>query len=232
MDPEARIACLEVLLGRALDWVEEARDPGTLHVCGPMAVPLPVPRVSIAGSMLPSARAAADACDIASCLAADGTVLVGGLERGTDSVSHRTAIACGGRMVAVLETPLDMGHPAANTAFRQEIMRPHLAVSRRAVWDDAAHDGPAVRNGIVAMLSHAVVITGARDSIAARHQAEAALGLGWPLFMCRKALEESSAWSKGLLGRGARVLSDPDEIFETLRSRERFVPLDRFMPAV
>ena len=119
-----------------------------------MVVPLPAPHISIAGSMMPSARAAADARDITSCLAADGAVLVGGLERGIDAASHKTVIACGGMTVVVLETPLDTAHPAANTALWQKIMRRHLAVSLRAAWDDVAHGGPTVRNGIVAMLSH------------------------------------------------------------------------------
>ncbi len=52
-----------------------------------------------------------------------------GLVLGTDTVAHATAIERGGRMIAVLGTPLDEATPRSNARLQDRITREHVAVS-------------------------------------------------------------------------------------------------------
>lgn len=135
MKPGIRSVSVEDLLGRRLNDIEEKYAPDTLHIGGPMAAPLPIPRVSVIGTRAPSTRGLFDARSIAGFLAENRTVVVSGLARGIDTAAHREAIDRGGRTIAVLGTPLDRTYLAANAGLQQEIMRGHLAVSQYTTWN-------------------------------------------------------------------------------------------------
>ena len=57
MKPGIRSVSVEDLLGRRLNDIEEKYAPDTLHIGGPMAAPLPIPRVSVIGTRAPSTAA-------------------------------------------------------------------------------------------------------------------------------------------------------------------------------
>ena len=55
-------------------------------------------------------------------LAARGLVIISGLARGIDTMSHRGAIAAKGKTVAVLGTGIDVMYPRENTRLTEQIV--------------------------------------------------------------------------------------------------------------
>ena len=74
-------------------------------------------RVAVIGSRAPSAAARQRASQLARRLTGEAVTVVSGL----DTIVHRTAIASGGRTIAVLGTPLDQYQPRQNAALQPDI---------------------------------------------------------------------------------------------------------------
>ena len=55
--------------------------------------------------------------------------MVSGLAKGVDTAALTSAISYGGRVVAVIGTPLDKAYPAENAALQQQIYEQHLLMS-------------------------------------------------------------------------------------------------------
>ena len=62
-------------------------------------------------------------------LARNKITIVSELARGIDSIAHRTALAAGGRTIAVFACGLDMVYPAESIKLAQEIMEHGALVS-------------------------------------------------------------------------------------------------------
>lgn len=89
---------------------------------------------------------------------AKGRVIISGLARGIDAISHQTAINSGGRTIAVLGSGIDYCYPLENKQLYEEIKKNHLLIS------EYPYDAPPIpehfpmRNRIVVGLSDAIYI--------------------------------------------------------------------------
>ena len=98
-------------------------------------------------------------------LVAVGFTIVSGLARGVDTVAHKTALAAGGRTIAVLGSGLDIIYPSENTDLAEEIARHGAVVSPFKNGTRPYPKNFLARNRIIAELSLGVlVIEGARRS--------------------------------------------------------------------
>jgi DNA processing protein len=137
-----------------------------------------------------------------------GVIVVSGLAEGIDTAAHETAIASGGRTVAVLGTPLDKAYPAKNRVLQDRIMADHLAVSQFPAGSPSQPRNFPMRNRTMALISDATVIVEAKDGSGTIHQGWEALRLGRPLFLMESLAKDASvSWPKEMLGYGAEVLS-------------------------
>ncbi|MGI0086906.1 MAG: DNA-processing protein DprA [Nitrosotalea sp.] len=207
------------LLGHPLNDVETKYAPKMLYVRGPMEIPLPRPRVSIIGSRKASPHGIKDAKAIARTLTEHKTVIVSGLAEGIDTSAHETAIAAGGKTIAVLGTPLNKVYPRKNLQLQQEIMSNHLAISQFPVDHTTTPKDFVLRNRTMALISDATIIVEAGDTSGSLHQGWEALRLGRPLFIWKHVLNNTQlSWPEKMLQYGAMELSDPTDTFEMLPS--------------
>lgn len=206
----------ERLLGH-LNASEQANAPERLYYAGDARLLAAFPRVSIVGSRTPSPEAGRRAAKLAGQLVEHGVAIVSGLARGIDVFAHRSAIDHGGRTIAVIGTPLDRAYPPEHAAMQDLIAREHLLVSQFPVGHPISKSNFPRRNRTMALLSHATVIVEAGESSGTLSQGWEALRLGRPLFIMRAVVDDQRLqWPRQMLRYGAVVLSDAEEVRETL----------------
>jgi DNA processing protein len=188
---------------------EQKHAPKELFIAGDHDLLLAGPTVAIVGSRKASREGLARADKLARMLVDRGVIVVSGLAEGIDAVAHRTAIARGGRTIAVLGTPLDQFYPAKHRALQQEIMRDHLAVSQFASGTKVGRHTFPIRNKTMALIADATVIIEASDDR--------------PLFLAKSLFDDRELeFPRKLADYGAESLTE--ESFEDLM---RLLPTGR-----
>ena len=115
-------------------------------------------------------------------LAASGVTIVSGLAEGIDSIAHTSALAVGGKTIAVMGSGFNDIYPKRNFELEKQIEKTGLVIS-----EYAPNVGPAswhypVRNRIIAGLSKAVLITEASLKSGTMHTRDYALDYGIDIF--------------------------------------------------
>ena len=143
-------------------------------------------------------------------LVEDGYTVVSGLAQGVDTAAHTTALALGGRTVAVIGTPLNHAYPKQNRILQQTIASEHLLVSPvpfihygQQDYRQNRHFFPE-RNIVMSALSRATVIVEASDQSGTLHQARAALAQGRKLFILDSCFQNPAlTWPQQFAQNGA-----------------------------
>ncbi len=78
--------------------------------------------VAVIGLLDPSEQIETDERSVVRALVAAGKCIVSGLAHGCDAVGHRETLACGGKTVAFLSSPLNDINPPANRPLAEEIV--------------------------------------------------------------------------------------------------------------
>ncbi len=210
----------DVLLGRRLNTVEAKNAPSILYTAGSMGIPLSGPRVAIVGTRKPDPESVEDAKTLARALTRRGVVVVSGLAKGIDATAHKAAIDAGGKTIAVLGTPLDRTYPAENAGLQAEVIKNHMAISQFKIGSEVFRSNFIRRNRVMALIADASVIVQASESSGSISQGYEALRLGRPLFIWKRLFDSQLAWPKEMEKFGAVRLSEPNELLETLPSRD------------
>jgi DNA processing protein len=140
--------------------VESKNAPETLYVVGDTSILQAGPRVSIVGSRK-ATRAGIDRTRhlVKLLVAQSNAVIVSGLAEGVDTAAHTSAIAEGGRTIAVIGTPLDRAYPKKNEGLQRQIQEEHLCISQFVI---GAATGPwsfPLRNRTMALLCEGSVVS-------------------------------------------------------------------------
>ena len=142
-----------------------------------------------------------------------GFTIVSGLARGIDTVAHETALAAGGRTIAVLGSGIDVIYPHRNKSLAEKITKAGAVVSSFAKGTKPFGKNFLARNRIIVNLSQAVlVIEGARRS-GTLSTASWAANDGTEVFVVPGS--EATDW---LIEQGANVANDPADIIEYLNA--------------
>lgn len=191
-----------------LNEIERKNAPRLLFLAGDIDLLRHGPRVSVVGSRKPSEEGLARTRDLVAALAGRGMTVVSGLAEGIDTAAHESALAHGGRTIAVLGTPLDEFYPARNRELQERLMRDHLVVSQFAPGTPTQRKSFPMRNRTMALLCDATVIVEASDKSGTLHQGWEALRLGRLLFLLESvAKDHLLAWPREMIRYGAQVLS-------------------------
>lgn len=191
-----------------LSQFELRHAPRTLYLQGHPSLLTTGRRVAVVGSRTPTDIGKRRASLISEALVHEGIVVVSGLARGIDTIAHETAIAAGGRTVAVLGTPLDIAYPAQNRELLDRIRKEHLAVSQFPVGHPQKKENFPRRNRTMALVSDATVIVEASEASGTRHQGWEALRLGRLVFLMQNVVDDPAlSWPKEMIEYGAQVLS-------------------------
>jgi DNA processing protein len=197
----------EELLG-SLNEVERKNAPARLFVAGDVNLVRRGPRVSVVGSRKASEDALRRTHSLVRALVEHGMVVVSGLAEGVDTAAHQTALARGGRTIAVLGTPLDQFYPARNRALQERLMREELVISQFPSGATVQPKNFPIRNRTMALLCDATVIVDATEKSGTLHQGWEALRLGRLLLLMESvAADAELSWPKEMIRYGAQVLS-------------------------
>ena len=175
--------------------------------------------VAIVGTREPTAEGRRRAAKLAKSLVADQFTIVSGLARGIDTVAHTTAIAEGGRTIAVIGTPITESYPAENRALQKTIADEHVLISQvpivryaRQHFQSRKHFFPE-RNVTMSALTEATVIVEAGETSGTLTQARHALKQGRKLFILDSCFRNSAlTWPNRFLAQGAIRVADYEEI--------------------
>ncbi|MFE9454772.1 DNA-processing protein DprA [Streptomyces sp. NPDC006739] len=174
-------------------------------------------RVAVVGTRTPTPEGIAHARAIAGGLAERGVTVVSGLAAGIDTAAHATALAVGGRTVAVIGTGLRRVYPAQNARLQQEIAERGLVVSQ--FWPDAPPSKSSfpMRNAVMSGYSLATVVIEAAYRSGARMQARLALEHGRRVFLMRSLMTHE--WAREYAARpNTTVIDGPEDVFRHINS--------------
>lgn len=121
-------------------------------------------KISVAGSRNMTPQGERDAVCIARTLVDHKVIFVSGLAERIDTTAHMTAIASGGKTIAVLGTPLEVSFPAANRQLQEQIMRDHLAISQFEKCTPVGKQNFPIRNRTMALITEATIIVEAFEN--------------------------------------------------------------------
>ncbi|SEM54115.1 DNA processing protein [Sphingomonas gellani] len=123
-------------------------------------------------------------------LAEAGIVVVSGLAEGIDTEALSGAMEAGGKVIAVIGTPIDQAYPAKNKTLQEAIYRDHLLISQFASGSRVFPSNFPARNRTMAALSDASVVIEASDTSGTLHQAAECQRLGRWLVIARSVADD------------------------------------------
>lgn len=158
--------------------------------------------VAVVGTREVTPEGAARSRRLARELAAAGVVVVSGLAKGVDTEALSAAVDEGGRVIAVIGTPIDRAYPAENKRLQERIYREHLLISQFAAGERVFPTNFPERNKLMAALSDATAIIEAGDTSGTLHQAAECVRLGRWLFIAKSVVDNPLLqWPKKFLGQ-------------------------------
>lgn len=200
----------------ALGPFEKKNAPESLYLAGDASLLKAGTRVAVVGSRKASEDGQRRARALVRALVGQGITVVSGLAEGIDTVAHETAIAAGGKTIAVLGTPLSQAYPAKNRALLDTIKAEHLAVSQFPEGYPTRPDNFPRRNRTMALICDATIVVEASEKSGTRHQAWEAIRLGRLVFLLENVANKTDmSWPKELIAYGAQILRRED--LENLR---------------
>ena len=176
--------------------------------------------VAIVGTREVSPEGAARSRRLARELAAAGVVVVSGLARGVDTEALAAAIEAGGKVIAVIGTPIDQAYPAENAHLQERIYREHLLISQFPVGVRVYRSNFPERNKLMAALSDATVIIEAGDTSGSLHQAAECVRLDRWLFIAKNVVDDPSLqWPKRFRGKPrVETLSSTQDVLRRIHA--------------
>lgn len=200
-----------------LNEYEKRHAPDQLFACGDTGLLRAPARVAVVGSRKASLPGRKRVAKLVQALVEREVVIVSGLAAGIDTAAHEETLKCGGRTIAVLGTPLDEAHPAANARLQAVLMEHHLVVTQFPSGHPTLRSNFPRRNRTMALLCHASVIVEAGESSGTLSQGWEALRLNRPLFILRSVFENRDlTWPEEMRKYGAQVLEDAEQILDIL----------------
>lgn len=146
--------------------------------------------------------------------AAAGAVIVSGMARGIDSVTHAGALAAGGRTIAVLGCGVDVVYPKEHQLLYNRIIESGGAVISEYLPGTSPYpQNFPHRNRIICGMSYATVVIEAPKQSGALITACEAIKEGRTVFALPGNLnEESSYGTNELISGGARLIRSTEEL--------------------
>jgi DNA processing protein len=173
--------------------------------------------IAIVGSRHATPYGIAAAERLAADLAARGITVVSGLARGIDTAAHRSALAAGGRTVAVLGCGIDVVYPPENAPLGRAIESQGAVVSQFPPGMPALAGHFPARNRTLAGLALGVVVVEAAERSGALITAGFAGDLGRETYAVPgRITSPTSAGTNRLIQDGAKLVTCWQDIVSEL----------------
>lgn len=181
--------------------------------------------VAVVGTRSPSDEGVRRAKKLVKMLVDRDFTIFSGLARGIDTIAHTTAMAEGGRTVAVIGTPITEVYPAENAALQQRIADDFLVISQVPIlrYAQQTYRGNRLffpeRNATMSAFTDATIIVEAGETSGTLTQARAALRQGRKLFILDSCFRNPNLkWPAKFEALGAVRVREFDDILEHLGS--------------
>jgi DNA processing protein len=173
--------------------------------------------VAIVGSRRATAAGRLITEDLANGLVGAGFTIVSGLARGVDAAAHRSALAAGGRTIAVLGCGINQTYPPEHERLRHEIEERGAVLSELSL-DAPPHSGHFPRrNRIISGLSLGVVVTEAAIDSGSLITARFAAEQGREVFAVPGFVKaETSRGTNALIKEGAGLVERAQDVIEAI----------------
>ncbi|EJN2862228.1 DNA-protecting protein DprA [Salmonella enterica subsp. enterica serovar Yaba] len=179
--------------------------------------------VAVVGSRKVSEEGIRRTRKLVKCLVKDGFTIVSGLAEGVDTNAHQTALALGGKTIAVIGTPLSHHYPKQNSELQRTIRDKYLLISQVPFqrYLDQDYRSNRIffpeRNITMSALTEATIIIEASDTSGTLTQARAALAQGRKLFILESCFHNPSiTWPARFEAQGAIRVKDYEDIRRNL----------------
>ncbi|EOB0291453.1 DNA-processing protein DprA [Escherichia coli] len=180
--------------------------------------------VAVVGSRRVSEEGAKRTRKVVKFLVEDGFTIVSGLAEGVDTNAHQTALALGGKTIAVIGTPLSHHYPRQNSNLQKNIRDNHLLISQVPFHRYLEQDYRSnrlffpERNVTMSALTEATIIIEASETSGTLTQARAALAQGRKLFILESCFRNPSiTWPARFEAQGAIRVRNYEDIRRHLR---------------
>ena len=154
---------------------------------------------------------------IAGQLSSAGFTIISGLARGIDTLAHRSALATGGRTVAVLGSGPDVCYPAENKGLMDKISRSGCVISEFPPGTAPNRENFPRRNRLISGLALGVLVVEAAPGSGSLITANYALEQNKEVFAVPGNITSpNSEGTNGLIRQGAKMVMKADDIIEEL----------------
>lgn len=178
--------------------------------------------VAIVGSRSPTTYGKLVTEKISMELSARGVTIISGMARGIDSIAHKSAIARGGRTIAVLGCGLNVIYPPENFKLMDEIISHGAVISEFPMSARPDKMNFPQRNRIISGLSLGTLIVEAAEKSGSLITARHAVEQGREVFAVPGSI--NSPKSKGankLIKSGAKLVENAEDIIDEFPSDVR-----------
>jgi DNA processing protein len=185
--------------------------------------------LAVVGTRFPSAYGTRMARELTTGLGESGFVIVSGLARGIDTLSHEAALAAGARTVAVLGSGLDWIYPPENVKLARNIAKQGCLITEfpMGMAPHATHFPR--RNRLISALSLGTLVVEAGNDSGALITADYALDQGREVFAVPGAVHQPGCQgTHKLIQEGAHLVERAADIITLLQGTTAAVPARRF----
>ncbi|HEX9973716.1 MAG TPA: DNA-processing protein DprA [bacterium] len=169
--------------------------------------------ISIVGTRLPSSYGKVVAEKIAKELAQKGLVIVSGLARGIDTISHWAAVQSGGRTIAVMGSGLDHIYPGENKKLAEKIIEQGALISEFPMGTKPDAVNFPRRNRIISGLALGTIVVEAGLKSGALLTANYALEQNREIFAVPGNINSpKSLGTNQIIKDGAKLISSANDV--------------------
>jgi DNA processing protein len=198
--------------------LKEIYDPPViLFVKGSVEV-LAQPGIAMVGTRHPTPYGSGMAERLSTDLAARGLVIISGMARGIDTMSHRGAIAAKGKTVAVFGTGIDVMYPKENTRLAEQIVTLGGAlITEFPVGTPPTPQNFPIRNRIISGMSAGVLVVEAAEYSGTRITSRLALEQNRDVYAVPGNVTNKNSWGPNtLIKQGAKLVATWEDVWEEL----------------
>jgi DNA processing protein len=157
-------------------------------------------------------------------LAARGLIVVSGMARGIDAISHQGVMAVNGRAVGVLGTGIDVCYPKENRKLYEKVLERGAIISEFPLGTHPAPENFPVRNRIVAGMPLGVVVVEGAQYSGSLITARLAMEFGREVFAVPGNVTQPVSFAPNqLIKQGAKLVTNGDDVIEELPTPVRAI---------
>ena len=172
-------------------------------------------KIAIVGSRDATIYGAKQSYKLAYELAKNNIVIVSGLAKGIDSMSHRGALSAAGSTIAVIGNGLDIVYPKENYGLYSKIFEKGLIISEFIVGTKPDSKNFPMRNRIISGLSDGVLVVEAKEKSGAMITVDFAIEQGKNVYAVPGNIDEMhSVGCNLLISQGAKLVMNYTDVLE------------------